>query len=58
MGKEGSRVNGSTKPNKINWTRRVAGIASGVYGDVDKYIEKERASWDKDKPWPGFDNDE
>ncbi len=35
------------EPDKINWARRVAGIAKGVYGDVDKYIERERDSWDK-----------
>lgn len=40
------------EPNKVNWAKRVAGIAKGIYGDVDKYIEHERASWNKDKPWP------
>lgn len=40
------------EPDKVDWVKRMAGIASGVYGDVDKYIEKERASWDRDKSWP------
>ena len=37
------------EPEKIDWVARTAGIAKGVYGDVDKYIENERKSWDKDK---------
>ncbi|MEK7525260.1 MAG: AbrB/MazE/SpoVT family DNA-binding domain-containing protein [Patescibacteria group bacterium] len=35
------------EPGKVDWIERTAGIAKGIYGDVDKYIEKERASWDK-----------
>ena len=35
-----------------SWAIRVRGIAKGYYGDVDKYIEHERASWDMSKPWP------
>lgn len=42
----------AAKPDKIDWVRRVAGIASGIYGNAEEYIEKERASWDKNKPWP------
>jgi len=38
------------EPDKVDWVKRTAGIASGVYGDVDKYIEHERKSWDKVKP--------
>lgn len=37
------------EPDKVDWVARTAGIAKGVYGDVDKYIEQERASWGKDK---------
>lgn len=40
------------KPGSVDWVRRLAGSATGIYGDVDKYIEHERASWDKSKPWP------
>ena len=40
------------EPDKVDWVRRMAGIAKGAYGDVDKYIEHERASWDRSKPWP------
>lgn len=40
------------EPDKIDWIRRTAGIAKGFYGNVDKYIEHERASWDRSKPWP------
>lgn len=40
------------EPEKVDWVKRVAGIAKGVYGDVDKYIEHERESWDRSKPWP------
>lgn len=40
------------EPDKVNWVKRMAGIAKGAYGDVDKYIEHERASWDRSKPWP------
>ncbi|HLE50284.1 MAG TPA: AbrB/MazE/SpoVT family DNA-binding domain-containing protein [Patescibacteria group bacterium] len=39
------------EPGQVDWVARTAGIAKGVYGDVDKYIERERASWDKSKPW-------
>lgn len=38
------------EPDKVDWVKRTAGIAKGVYGDVDKYIERERDSWDKKKP--------
>ena len=40
------------KPKSIDWVRRLAGTATGVYGDVNKYIDHERASWDRSKPWP------
>lgn len=40
------------EPDKIDWVKRTAGIAKGFYGNVDKYIEHERASWDRSKPWP------
>ena len=40
------------EPDKIDWVKRMAGIAKGAYGDVDKYIEHERASWDRSTPWP------
>lgn len=40
------------EPDKIDWVQRTAGISKGAYGDVDKYIEHERASWDRSKPWP------
>ncbi len=40
------------EPDKVDWVKRTAGIAKGFYGDVDKYIEHERASWDRSKPWP------
>lgn len=39
-------------PQPTSWVDRVKGIAKGAYGDVDKYIEHERASWDRSKPWP------
>ncbi len=39
-------------PANIDWAKRVAGIAKGYYGNVDKYIERERASWDRSKSWP------
>lgn len=40
------------EPAKVDWVKRTAGIAKGFYGNVDKYIEHERASWDRSKPWP------
>lgn len=40
------------KPGSIDWVRRLAGTATGLYGDVDKYIKHERTSWDRSKPWP------
>lgn len=40
------------KPGSVDWVRRVAGTATGYYGDVDKYIDRERASWNRSKPWP------
>lgn len=40
------------KPGSVDWIRRLAGTATGMYGNVDKYIEHERASWDRSKPWP------
>lgn len=43
---------GTITPQPKSWVDRVKGIAKGAYGDVDKYIEHERASWDKSKPWP------
>lgn len=30
-----------------SWSRRVAGIAKGVYGKGEEYIEKERKTWDR-----------
>jgi AbrB family looped-hinge helix DNA binding protein len=30
-----------------SWVERVAGTATGMYGDVDKYIEEQRNSWDR-----------
>lgn len=38
------------EPDKVDWVARMAGIARGAYGDADKYIERERASWDRSKP--------
>lgn len=35
------------EPANISWVDRVAGTAKGIYGDVDKYIENERKSWDR-----------
>lgn len=35
------------EPETKSWVERVAGIAKGVYGDVDEYIRKERESWKK-----------
>jgi AbrB family looped-hinge helix DNA binding protein len=32
---------------KTSWVQRVKGIAKGMYGDVDAYIENERKSWDR-----------
>jgi AbrB family looped-hinge helix DNA binding protein len=32
---------------QIDWVARTAGIAKGIYGDVDKYIEEERSSWNQ-----------
>ncbi|MEK9143392.1 MAG: AbrB/MazE/SpoVT family DNA-binding domain-containing protein [Patescibacteria group bacterium] len=46
------RAVGTISPQPVSWVDRVKGIAKGAYGDVDKYIEHERASWDKDKSWP------
>lgn len=40
------------KPGSIDWVRRLAGTAMGFYGNVDKYIDHERASWDRSKLWP------
>ena len=40
------------KPGSIDWVRRLAGSAKGIYGDVNKYIEHERNSWDRSQPWP------
>lgn len=40
------------KPGSADWIRRLAGSATGLYGDIDKYIERERASWDRSKSWP------
>ncbi len=40
------------EPANIDWIKRTAGIAKGFYGDVDKYIKHERASWDRSKDWP------
>ncbi len=33
------------EPVAKRWVDRLYGAAKGVYGDVDKYIEKERNSW-------------
>lgn len=32
---------------QIDWVDRTAGIAKGVYGDADKYVEEERSSWNQ-----------
>lgn len=32
---------------QIDWVDRTAGIAKGVYGDINKYVEEERSSWDQ-----------
>ncbi|KKR32618.1 MAG: hypothetical protein UT63_C0037G0008 [Candidatus Gottesmanbacteria bacterium GW2011_GWC2_39_8] len=31
----------------VSWIERVKGIAKGVYGKGEDYIEKERQSWEK-----------
>lgn len=33
------------KPNPVEWVKRLAGSAKGIYGDVDKYIDDQRNSW-------------
>lgn len=40
------------EPDAVDWVKRMAGIAKGAYGNVDRYIKHERASWDRSKPWP------
>lgn len=34
-------------PKPENWVEFYAGLGKGLYGDVDKYIEKQRKSWDR-----------
>jgi len=31
----------------VDWVERNAGVAKGVYGDINKYVEDEKSSWDK-----------
>jgi AbrB family looped-hinge helix DNA binding protein len=31
----------------VSWTKRIKGIAKGMYGKGERYIEKERKSWEK-----------
>jgi len=33
------------EPVAKSWVKRISGIAKGVYGNVDTYIEKERNNW-------------
>lgn len=42
----GSRKVVILEPPTKSWVDRVAGTATGMYGDVNKYIENERNSWD------------
>ena len=35
------------KPNPKSLVMSLAGSAKGMFGDVDKYIENERNSWDR-----------
>jgi len=35
-------------PEITDWIDRFAGSATGLYGDIDKYIEDQRNSWDRD----------
>ena len=45
------------EPGQVDWVARTAGIAKGVYGDVDKYIEIAKIHGfddivkELDKPW-------
>lgn len=32
---------------RVSWVDRVAGIAKGVYGKGEEYIENERKTWDR-----------
>ncbi len=32
---------------KVSWVKRVSGIAKGIYGKGEEYIDKERETWDK-----------
>lgn len=34
------------EPPTASWTKRVTGLAKGIYGNVDEYLKKERAAWD------------
>lgn len=34
-------------PKPENWVEFYAGLGKGLYGDVDKYIEKQKKSWDR-----------
>lgn len=34
-------------PEVSDWTKRFAGSATGLYGDINKYISNERNSWDR-----------
>lgn len=35
------------RPDEVSWVDRVAGTATGFYGNVDEYIKNERNSWDR-----------
>lgn len=35
------------EPGTVDWVERTAGVAKGVYGDINKYVEDEKSSWDK-----------
>lgn len=41
------RIPVATIEPSTSWVKRVAGIAKGVYGKAEEYIEKERKTWDR-----------
>lgn len=41
------RVPIATLEPPVSWVDRVAGIAKGVYGKGEEYIQNERKTWDK-----------
>ena len=45
-GKQGQTPIATLEP-PTSWVERVAGTATGMYGNVDKYIEDQRNSWDR-----------